>query len=51
MNILNENENKYKKLFEIFNYDLTKSSFMALKTNKDENINSLINKIFLFGVK
>ena len=49
MNILNEK--KYKKLFEIFNYDLSKKPFMAMQMSKDENINSLINKIFLFGIK
>ena len=29
-------ENKYKKLFEILNYDLTKSSFMALNRSNEK---------------
>ena len=45
------NEIKYNKLFQIFNYDLSKKSFMIKQLVKNDNLYLLIKKLFLFGIK
>ena len=45
------NENKYDTLFSIFNYDLSKKNFQALKIEQNKKLFLLIKKIFLFGIK
>ena len=45
------NELQYKKLFNFFNYDLSKNNRMLNQIKSDDNLDSLINRIFLFGIK
>ena len=46
-----EKNQEINKLFEIFNFDLSKNNNYAKQININEDLNSLIKKIFLFGVK
>ena len=45
------NNINYDKLFIIFNYHLSKNDSIANQINKNENLNLLIKKIFLFAIK
>ena len=51
-----QNINRFKnlncdKLFNIFNYELSNKNIISKKVSINENLNILINKIFLFGIK
>ena len=41
----------YEKLFKIFNYDLSNKNNILIQMNKNDDLNQLISKIFLFGIK
>jgi len=45
------NIEKYNKIFKIFESDLSKNNFNMNQMNRNKDLNELINKIFLFGIK
>ena len=45
------NDIPYNKLFNFFNYDLSKKNRILSQIKSDNNLDSLINSIFLFGIK
>jgi len=51
-NIINLfNTKNYNKIFQIFNYDFLNKSNIPMQMNKNDELNNLINKIFLFSIK
>ena len=51
-NIINLfNTKNYDKIFQIFNYDFLNKSNIPMQMNKNDELNNLINKIFLFSIK
>ena len=51
-NIINLfNTENIDKIIQIFNYDLLNKSNIPMQMNKNDELNNVINKIFLFGIK
>ena len=46
-----EKSNKFNKLFDIFKYDLENKKSIITRIKTNENLDILISKIFLFGIK